>query len=170
MQESNDPSESGISCRGLLHTSNVTRFIVQKTSGSLLISFPRKFNFCNKDIKPNSCGSMVILLNDISRSFNDGSAQSVELLNSYEMQEFALSPVVCNIINITVISVYSNPKTCPARSSCEWWDPTCADWCPNGAASIQFISTLPNVQVASSFVLLNAFDCPFSLAELTYGF
>ena len=80
-------------------------------------------------------------------AFKDGSKQFIELTNNYEIQEFYLSPVVSDIINITVISVYSNPRTCPARSSCPWWEPTCANWCPNGAASIEFITTFPFVQV-----------------------
>ena len=79
--------------------------------------------------------------------FYDRSTQYIELENTYEMQEFKLIPIRSSRIVVTVISVYSNPRLCPQRSACAWWEPTCADWCPNGAASIEFLSAFPLVQV-----------------------
>ena len=73
--------------------------------------------------------------------FQDGSTQTVELLNSLAPQEFDLQVTSTDRLKITILSVYSNPRTCPDPIDCPWWEPDCAAWCPNGAAAIEALTT-----------------------------
>ena len=83
---------------------------------------------------------------NIRFTFGDGTVQNIELAKeSYETQLFDLEPVTTDSVNVKVLSVYSNPTKCPPRDTCAWWQPACVDWCPNGAASIEFLSTEPLV-------------------------
>jgi hypothetical protein len=78
----------------------------------------------------------------VSFTFSDGSVQTVELAReTYDTQMFDLKPVLTHSVTMKVLSVYSNSRLCPDRKVCAWWQPTCVDWCPNGAASIEFLTT-----------------------------
>lgn len=83
----------------------------------------------------------------LSLTFDDGTTQSIELSNSYDKQLFHLNPVTTSTVKMQVVSVYSNPKTCHDREECAWWNPTCMDWCPNGAQLVEFLSTEPDAMV-----------------------
>lgn len=79
--------------------------------------------------------------------FSDGTTQTITLEPNYEEQYFEIQPVITSRVTIRVMSVYSNPKTCPPRSGCEWWQPACRDWCPNGAHRIEILATQSWVEV-----------------------
>ena len=83
---------------------------------------------------------------ELSFTFSDGTVQNFELAaESYDAQIFDMIPVMTDSVDMTILSVYSNPSKCPPRDTCAWWQPACVDWCPNGAASIEFLSTEPLV-------------------------
>jgi hypothetical protein len=78
---------------------------------------------------------------DLLLQFSDGTSQRVTLAADTSMQFFELAPVITTYVSIRVMSVYSNPLTCPPRSECQWWDPMCNNWCPNGISHLELITT-----------------------------
>ena len=94
-----------------------------------------------------NCSCIIGGDRELSFAFSDGTIQKFELAKeSYSAQTFDVNPVVTDSVHMTVVSVYSNPSNCPSPDSCAWWQPDCVNWCPNGAASIEYLSTEPLVQ------------------------
>ena len=100
---------------------------------------------CQSDNFENGFNCSCVIGGDrlLSFTFSDGSQQVIELAQSYDSQTFDLKPVLTSSVTMTVMSVYSDSSKCPGKQQCAWWQPTCADWCPNGATSIEFLSTKP---------------------------
>jgi len=99
------------------------------------------------EVSSDKCTCVIGGDREISFTFSDGSIQKIELAaQTYATQRFYLQPAMTDSVVMRVLSVYSNSKYCPKRTTCAWWQPSCVDWCPNGAALIEFLSTEPIVQ------------------------